>query len=376
MATITIPTGIGSVANPTEAFFGSSGSLIRQVDVFNADETPYYLDAPVIDGSIDVDMNRDERRTLELTFDNKDNLFRSDPNGFWYDKFLRVYRGVMDSTGVLKFMCGEFVIDRITSPHFPKVTKVVGRDRTKQLMVAKFPTATNFVIGNALESVINAIVTNAFGSTSIRRNLPTTGILLTRDFFFELGSSRWDAIKNLCENYGYEIFFDTNGVLTMRPFVDPTTAPVTFSFGTGLTGNLGTYELSTNDTRIYNDIIVTGSSGDTLPVSAQSENNEPSSPTRIARLGRRTYVYDSKVLTTAPACKTLADSLLKIMALESYELEVDSLVVPWLEAGVAVEFLDPDPAPSAPTRFLLTNFSIPLAPGFMSASARRVTIVK
>lgn len=371
--TITIPPGEGTVADPFDAFFGDSGTLIRQVDVYNADGTPYYLDAPVTEGSISVDMNRDERRTLDVTFDNDGNWFRSDPSGFWYDKVIKVYRGVMDSTGILKYLIGEFVIDRISSPHFPKVTKVTGRDRTKTLMMAKFPTATGFVIGNALESVIQTIAVNG-GITKL--NLPTTGITLTRDFYFDLGSTRWDAIRDLAENYSYEVFFSAAGVLTMRPFVDPTTAPVTFSFGTGPTGNLGTYELSTNDTRIFNDIIVTGSSSDTIPVSAQAQNTEPSSPTRIDRLGRRTYVYESKVLTTSDQCLTLAQSLLKIMALESYELEVDALVVPWLEAGVAVEFIDPDPAPEAPTRFLLTNFEIPLTPSLMSASARRVTIVK
>lgn len=374
VATNTIPIGIGAVTDAQSAFFGATGRAYRRVDIYNADGSLWLQDAPVLEGSVTIDMNRAERRMAELTLDNDGNVFRSDPAGFWYDKIIKVYRGVQDvDDSTLIYQLGEFMIDRITCPNFPKVTKVTCRDYTKKLQKAKFSQATGFASGVPLEQAIAGILVSG-GVT--RYNLPNTGIPLDRDFYFEAGTERWQAITDLATSFGYEVFFDVSGTFTMRLFVDPTTAPVQFTFFTGVEGNLARYELSTEDSRVFNDIVVTGSASDILPVYGRAENNEPGSPTRIEKLGRRTYPYDSKFISTQPQAQALADSFLKIMALESYELELDALVAPWLEAGVAVQFIDPDPAPQAPNRFLLTNFNIPMKVGTMSASAKRVTIVQ
>jgi hypothetical protein len=368
-----IPIGIGAVTNPQESFFGATGRAARRVDIYNADGTIWFQDAPVMDGNVTVDMNRSERRMADFTFDNLDNTFRSDPAGFWYDKIIKVYRGVQDDDDNTQlYQLGEFMIDRIRCPNFPHVSYVNCRDYTKKLQKAKFSEATAFAIGASLDQVVTGILVSG-GVT--RYNVPVTGIQLDREFYFESGTERWQAIVDLATSFGYEVFFDQGGTFVMRLFVDPTTAAVQFTFFTGQAGNLASYELSTDDTRIYNDVLVTGSASDILPVYGRAENNEPSSPTRIVRLGRRTYPYDSKFITTTPQAQALAISLLKIMALESYELELDALVAPWLEAGNAVQFVDPDPAPQAPNRFLLTNFTVPMKIGTMSASAKRVTIV-
>lgn len=371
--TLSIPPGLGTLVSPEDAFFGAAGEVYRRVDVFNSDGTPYYLDAPILDGSVGVDMNRDERRTFELTFDSPNNEFRSDSTGFWYDKIIRIYRGVQDASGAARYYpLGVFMIDTITEPHAPHTVAVAGRDLTKQMMLSKFATATAFGAGVTLESVVNALAGVA-GITN--RNIPVTGVTLDREFFFEVGKSRWESAVELVTAYGYELFFDQYGFLIMRLFVDPTTAPVSFSFLTGGEGNLVGFSLVTNDSRIYNHVVVSGGASNSLPVDGEAENTEESSPTRIARLGRRTYSYESKFVESDAQCAALAMSLLKIMALESYELAMEALVAPWLEAGTAVEFLDPDPAPLAPTRFLLTDFSIPLTVGTMTANAKRVTLV-
>jgi hypothetical protein len=371
----TIPIGIGAVTDAQDAFFGATGRAFRRVDIYEADGTTLWLqDAPVLEGSVTVDMNRAERRMGELTFDNHDNRFRSDPGGFWYDKIVKIYRGVQDKDDSTQiYQLGEFMIDRITCPNVPPVARVTVRDYTKKLQKAKFSEATGFASGVPLDQAIVGILVSG-GVT--RYNIPNAGIPLDRDFYFEAGTERWEAISQLATSFGYEVFFDQGGTFTMRLFVDPTTAPVQFTFFTGLEGNLSSYELSTEDSRIFNHIVVVGSASDILPVYGIAENTEPSSPTRIARLGRRTYPYDSKFISTQPQAQQLADQFLKIMALESYELELDALVAPWLETGVAVQFVDPNPAPEAPNRFLLTNFTIPMKVGTMSASAKRVTIVQ
>lgn len=374
--TNTIPAGLGPLTTGLdELFFGGAGQVFREVDIFMGNGLPYYLDAPVIEGSISVDMNRDERRTLDLTLDSPNNEFRSDPTAFWYDSIIKVYRGVTDASGNFQaYPCGVFMIDTITETHFPHTVKITGRDYTKKMLLSALSGPTQFKTNTTIESIVNSLASNA---GIANRNIPITGLRTTRDFMWEAGKSRWSAANELVTEYGYELFMDPYGTLIMRPFVDPTTAPLAFTFMTGGAGNIASYTLVTNDTRVYNEIIVKGgATGVAVIPYGYAANTEVTSPTRISRLGRRTYLYESKYLTTVTSCNALAFTLLKVLALESYELQVDSLVAPWLEAGLAVEFVDPDPAPFAPTRFLLTDFTIPLGLGTMSATGKRLTIVK
>lgn len=376
MPTNTVPEGVGSVPDPWSSFFGSTGQVYRRVDIYESDgTTPFALDVPVVEGSVTFDASRDERRSFDLTIDNESGLFTSDPNGFWYDKVIKIFRGVRDGDSTQSYQVVEGVIDTITNPNFPAITRVSGRDYVKKMMLSKYKQTTGYAIGSTLESVITGIA-NAAGIT--RRNIPTTGVALTRDFFFEVGKTRWEAAKEIATAYGYELFFDPTGVLTMRLFVDPTTAPIAFTFLTGAEeGNIASFEKSTNDTRVFNVVVVYGQATNTgTPVVATATNTEPSSPTRVARLGERVYPYEAKYLTSQTDAQNLANSLLKIMGLESYDLKIDALVAPWLDGGVAVEFLDPNPAPGQPTRFLLQSGTIPLGLSTMNISAGRVTVAK
>lgn len=376
MAENIIPLGVENLAlaDAEEAFFGAAGNVYRRVDIHNADGSLWQANAPVLGGDVTVDYSRAERRTLDLQLDNNDGNFTSDPDGFWYDKILKVYRGVRDDAGLVQsYQLGEFYIDRIDEDHFPHVVSITARDSAKRMILAKFPQATAFAAGVPVNTVITAL---AVASGVTRFNFANVGVNLTTQFMWEAGTARWEAASALAEAHGQELFFDRTGTLTLRPFVDPTTAPVQYVFDTGYKGNLATYSKSTNDTRIFNHILVKGGNTNEVPVTGVAENNEPSSPTRIARIGRRTYVYESKLISTNTQAQDLATALLRIMALESYELSLDALVAPWLDVGLAIGFEDPNPSPYAPTSYLLTGLTIPLeVGGLMSAEAKRVTLV-
>lgn len=88
---------------PTEvvdAIHAPVTSVTRRVEFYESDGvTPWRPDEDVtgtlIDGSISVDGTRDERRNIDLTMDNSSGLLTRDPrSGFWYDKVIKVFRGV------------------------------------------------------------------------------------------------------------------------------------------------------------------------------------------------------------------------------------------------------------------------------------------
>lgn len=340
--------------------------------IYEADGETLWMPSPgFTQGSVSVDFNRDERRTLEITLENVDGGLRH-PSLFDYDKVIKVWRGVRNPLNgdTWEAPLGTFYIDSIKSQHFPHDVSVTARDGTKRLLGDKFPTSITFSSGRSPESLIKAIAING-GVT--KYNLPPTGQLTTREHAFERGTSRWEAVAEIANAYAYDIYFDADGYLVMMAQQDPASSPEVFTFQTGPTGSLSAFERKTTDTRIYNHVVVTGT-GVAPNVYAVAENNNPSSPTSVQRIGRRTYEYVSQFISTTAQCQDVANKFLAIHALEDYELSLTSLVLPWLEAGNVVKFLDPDAGEGEPDRFLLTDFRIPLKMGQMDCAAKRVVI--
>lgn len=269
---------------------------------------------------------------------------------------------------------GEFTIDRIDSDYFPSLVKVNGRDYTKKCLTSKIEQAMTFPPETSLDQLVQALAANA-GITKF--NLPATGLTLGETMSFERGTERWNVIKQAAAPANMEVFFDASGYLTMREYQDPSLGDVSHVFKTGEQGNLVTFSRSLNDSRIYNHIVVTGESNEegVLPFFAEAKNEDPFSPTRIGRIGDRSYFFTSSFFTDVSQCQTYANSLLKLHALESYEINWESFVYPWLEGGDVIQLLDPDANTTDPNRFLMDTLTIPMSLGPMQATGKRVTFV-
>lgn len=78
-------------------FLGATTRHIRRVEIYESDGvTRWSKDrvARLKDGSVTVDYSREERRALDLTLSNSDGVLINAPGEFWYDKIIKVYRGV------------------------------------------------------------------------------------------------------------------------------------------------------------------------------------------------------------------------------------------------------------------------------------------
>lgn len=280
-------------------------------------------------------------------------------------------------TRSVEFQIGEFCIDAITQDNFPHLIRVTGRDYAKKLLNAKFEQSVTFTAGTSVDQLVRAVAANG----GIFKFLPdAAGVLLGTDLTFDRGTERWKAIKDVCEGSGVEVFFDRQGYLVTRNFLDPTTSPISVTLGTGSqVGNLVKYTKKSSDTRVFNIVIVTSENQDDLAGGflwfGRAENTEPSSPTRTSRLGDRHQFIKTSILRSAEECQALAEQYLKISALEEFELNFSSLTYPWLEVGEIARFQDPNPGRDEPDRFLLTGLTIPLTLGPMSGTGKRITIV-
>lgn len=362
----------GPTPEITAALEAPQVNVWRVVDILNADETMWRSEAEVVDGKVGVDLSRDERRTLDITFANADETLSPDPTAFWYDKIIRVRRGVQLDGIRYEFDLGHFVIDQITPSNLSATVAVTGRDYTKKMMKSKIEAAQTFLSTERVEVVIRAIAYNA-GVT--RTDIPFTGEVLGKDFTFDADTARWEMVKQIATAFAYDIYFAPNGTLTMRKQQDPVTNPPVMTFGVA-GRNTVSLSPSTNDSEMYNHVVVTSpSSGDTLPVWASVENNEPSSPTRIERIGRRTKRMESALATTTEQCREIAQKFLAVSGLEQFEMGFSALNYPWLDVGSVVEVDNPKAVSTDPTTYLLTGLDIPLALGPMTGSCKRITVV-
>lgn len=357
-------------------------TVTRRVEILEADGATLWDDkvgnkSRLISGNVSVDYTRDERRSADIELANFDKALIHKPGKFWYDKTIRMWRGIefYDESGLRSYEVpvGVFMIDRINEARFPRTVKITARDYTKKCLLSKFTAATGFTADQLVEDVIASLASNAGVHDRI---LPATGKTLGVDTFFERGKSRWEAMKEIATAFGYELFFDAQGYLVMREFLDPTLSPVSHEFLTGpKVGNLVDWDKSSNDTRIFNHISVIGADSDTIPVWADAYNTNPLSPTNIDILGDRVDTFESPLVTTFAQAQELADTFLKVSSLEEFEINMTSIVFPWLEAGEIVRFVNPEAVGNEPDRFLLTSFNVPMGLSPMGAVGRRVTIV-
>jgi hypothetical protein len=360
----------------------------RRLDIHNFDNSLWFEDAPLVSGSVNIDYSRDERRSGDCEVWLPETVIG--PGGLWYDKVFKFYRGISFGPhhrdpnyrgASLVWQIGSFVADKISESSDSKNFKVTFRDLTKRMMLSKTTEAITFPEGTEIATVIRALAAN---SGIFDMLVPATGKEIGKDFTFEQGTSRWEIVKKIANDFGYELFFDHRGWLIMRPFTDPLTSPIYLDLvarrgGLGADGrksNVGSYDRSASDERIYNHVVVIGEGTDrTVVYRAEAENNLPNSPTSITRIGRRTYTYTSSFITSVEQAQETANALLGINALEQFEINVGTVVYPWVEVGTTIRFDDDNPDDEFPSRYLLLSATVPLGLEAMSLSGSRVTII-
>lgn len=269
---------------------------------------------------------------------------------------------------------GEFVLDRIVENNFPNTVKVTGRDYTKRALLSKVTVSLTFASGTPLKTLVSALANNA---GILKQRLANATEVLATDLSIERGTDRWSIMRDAANSFNYELYVDNEGYLTMSKFRDPTLDAIQAVFRTGPGGNLSTFEKSTNDSRLYNNIIVTGERSDGgLPYFGQAKNTQPDSPTSVDEIGDRVFPFSSTFFASDAQCLDYANTLLSVSALETYEMSCSSIVYPWLEGGSIVQILLPDMVPTDPTRYLCDTLNIPVQLGPMTFTGKRVTIVK
>lgn len=267
---------------------------------------------------------------------------------------------------------GEYVQDSASaSSESPEVVELSGRDYVKKCLVSRLPAATTYDKGRPIEDIIRNMALNS----RVRKiALPTTGEALDRDMTWEADTDRWSIMKELATSNNYDLFFDTNGVLVMEKFRDPSSSPVDLLLNVGPLGNLVSRGLRTSDSQLFNHVVVVGegADNDTPPVWAEALNNNPASPSRVDELGDRVIRHQAATINTLAQAQELANTMLSVAALEEFELDFSTPLLPWVEPNQILALTDEAAGTWGPDRFLLSSVSMPLDLSPMSGTGKRI----
>lgn len=267
---------------------------------------------------------------------------------------------------------GEYVQDSASvASEDPNLVEITGRDYVKRCQVSRLVASTTYDKGRTIESVIGNMALNS----KVRKiSLPDTGAVLDRDMTWEADVERWEVMKELATSHNYDLYFDTNGVLVMEKFRDPSSAPVDLLLNVGPLGNLVSRGLRTSDSQLYNHVVVVGEGADSEapPVWSEAINNAPNSPSRVDEIGDRVIRHQASTITTAAQARELAQSMLSVAALEEFELNFSIPLLPWVAPNQVIGMTEEAAGTWGPDRFLLSSLSMPLDLSPMSGTGKRI----
>lgn len=356
-----------------DAIHGSTTRVTQRARFFEFDGiTPWSpegdVDVPLVSYKVDVDLGRDERRTFDMTISGLDGTYVSGPTGVWYDKVVKIYRGIILPDGSSwERALGYFYIDTINENNFPNQLVMSGRDRSKSLRNSKFAYTTLFPVNYPIEDLVSDVAFSG-GIPLAEMDLPITGESLGIAQYFDSGSERWAAIREVSLAHGYDVYFDEDGLLKMVAFQDPATLAAEYTFRIDATSNIASYSKKSTDARLRNHIVVQGENADQVPIIGEAENTTAASPTRIARVGRRTEIINSAFVKTQTQANELAANMLKVMGLEQFDLDMTAITVPYLDVGAIAAF---DNGVTV-DEYIIRSLSLSSQLGPMSVTAGRV----
>lgn len=329
------------------------------------------VDGYAIDGSVSGDASRYIRRTLSLTLANPDGVWtpRGEGSAFYWDKLLRVERGIRAGGQDFLAPMGVFLIDT------PEVERgrlsLTGADRIDRATRSEFTGPATYAAGTRVGVVIQDILTDA-GIGASRWSVDDGGSTLGIARTFEAGEERLPQAVSLATSFSLDVFADSAGYIVVRPKRDPETVPSAWTFQEGVDAtHVGLSKRWSRD-RFYNHVLVSGESSEiNPPVRAEASITDPASPLRITgAMGDRLFKYTSAMITTQAQADQVALTLLWEHALIEEEIRIDHVPNPTLEPGDVITIVDEESVTN--DRYLIDTISVPLAGGTATVNAKKV----
>jgi hypothetical protein len=191
-------------------------------------------------------------------------------------------------------------------------------------------------------------------------------------FGMSMDSDPWQDAQDLATAIGMELFFDAQGVCTLRDVPDPGTGQSVWTFSDGMNPTIASVTRSLTDQTVYNYITAYGESVDNaVPVSAVSFDDNPNSPTYyLGSYGKVPTSFTSPEIVTVEQAQAAADALLNLSIGAAENVELSVVPNPALEPGDVVTLTIGNVKVSG--TFMINDIDTPLS----AAEAQTLTVYR
>ncbi len=366
-------------------FLNTDFIVQQEVGVLSADPNDV-----LIDGTVDLDVERGTRRTLTMSLLNPEGQFTADSeetgetpdwDGYFYvNRLIRLWRGVRYEDGTEELApIGTFMVDKseVLVERSMSTVVIAGSDLWKKFTKSQFGSPTSWAAGTELNTVIEELCTAAgvtlrvldplAGRTTASRQLGTT-------FNMEKDDTRGDALMKLCTDHGLEAFFDPMGVFTTRDFQDPMARPTEWTYDD--TDGLAFFLRSViDDDRLYNHVIVVGTAdaqdGGTI-YKSELTDADPGSSTNISRIGDRVFRFESPLLGTQEAVDKSATTIFYKHFLLGQTISLEAICNPAIAGNDVLRIVEQRYSGFNGESFLVNTASIPLVTSKQKITMKRL----
>lgn len=342
-----------------------------RIDVLDTDLSPIASLTPTlnaVDGGVDVDVTRGNRRTFQLNLLNNEAEFSpgTDLSGIFYvDRAVRLWRGISYGDSEELVPLGTFLIDKadVIVERNMSIVTLSGQDFWKKLSKSQFTVPTKYDAGTSLNSVIRDMALAA-GVTQVLldplSDRPTNSKTLNVSRSYEVGDRRGEELVKLCEAYGLDVYMDPLGRLVTEDFRDPADEATVWTYQPQESSLLAQLQASWDDEKLYNHVVVIGTGDEKQSYRSELSDTDPLSPTRINRIGDRTYRFESGVLASQESVDKAARTIFyKNLALTE-NVRIEAVCNPALEGNDVVRVVESTYS-RVDARFRLTSFNVPLS---------------
>lgn len=321
---------------------------------------------PVSGGRIEIDEGSKVRRTISLTVADPD-LAPDDAEDLLapFGTELHVRCGVRMTEGdVEEVPVGVFRISSVSRPGWFAGLQISGGDRSLAVQEARFlrpeNTARNVLVVEEIARLIRGALPDVEVFDLTNSRAPTLSATWERE--------RWDAIEDLADSIGAEVFFDSEGRAIIRTVprlhadsVAVWEIDVDEDFGSLLDVGTG---LSSEG--VYNAVVAEGEAQENSPtisrIAYQTEG-----PLRWREGYQVPRFFASKFIRTREQASAVAEALLARSLLYAQEVTADALPHYALDAGDVVGITRPDGRRSL---HVVSALTLPLGPGGMGVKTR------
>ena len=316
--------------------------VLSKAEIWNQESK--ILDLPIESGSVSISVNNLMRRTCSvrlITDRTVDNLV---PNtGFDaitpFGNEVRVYRGVRFDDGTEEYVpLGVFVMTdvRITDNNNGVMIEITGEDRSLLVSRAKYTQAYKMVPGT-LEASLTALLQDRY--PDIETNFPVTNVTIQQIILgINSDNNPWRDAVDIAALVGYDLYFDVDGIATMKQFPSLDGSAVVASYQEGENTLITSIDRTMSTKETYNGIIYTVQGSQiATPIRVEAWDEDSTSPTyRYGVFGQAPIFINSNVIATSTEATQAAIYLLNKYIGAQEQITWNSIVDPSLDANDVV----------------------------------------